>query len=100
MEWLVTNWNDFIIGIITGLLTTGLIAFGNKVYQDFMNRKSPFSGEWEQLIYEPNDNTYSGSVIKRDIYDLKHIRVKHINRIVVNISGKIRRHQPENQKNR
>ena len=76
MQWFITNWNDFVMGIITGLLTTGLIALVSTLYQDFVNRKSQFSGKWEQLIYKSGDDTYSGSIIKRDIYELKHIKLK------------------------
>ena len=100
MQWFITNWNDFIMGIITGLLTTGLIALASTLYQDFVNRKSQFSGKWEQLIYKSGDDTYSGPIIKRDIYELKHIKLKRTGKIAVNVTGTIQRQMPDNQRHR
>lgn len=97
MKWL---WNDFTIGIITGLITSFIPWCANKIYQFFLTGKSKFSGNWEQQIYRLGDNDYSGDVIKRDKYSLKHVRIKYTGKAVINITGTIQRLYPQSQNHR
>lgn len=72
------------------LLFQNIISF-------WKSRNSAYNGTWEQLIYENNDVNCQGEIIKRDLYEIKHIRSKRTDKLVINMTGTIKRVYPIEQ---
>lgn len=69
--WIWNNKDGIIASIFAAIICWGL----KKLLELIRVRKSIYSGEWEQLIYERND--YTGAPIKRDVYKLKHKKLRY-----------------------
>ena len=94
-NWVQENFNGIIVGLITGFIVS-IVCFGlTKAHEIFKIKKSKFSGEWEQQIFD--EDSYEGKPIKTDIYKLKHKKIRYSGRLVVNIEGTIIRKYPIQQ---
>lgn len=98
LEWIQSNFNGLIVGIITGFIVSIVCFMLNQLVCIVKIRNSKFSGEWEQLIF--NNNYYEGNPIKRDVYKLKHKKIRYSGNLVINIEGTIIRIFPQDQKHR
>ncbi len=100
MGWMQSNFN----GVMAGILATcivGIVGFwGKKIFEIIRIRKSEYTGKWEQLIYANEDELYTGSVVKRDIYEIKHTKMLYTGKLVMNIRGTIHRVAPVEQQHR
>ena len=97
-DWIQNNQNNLAVGLIVGLIPmilTSFIKFSIYCWKNFKVRKSPFTGWWEQFIYEDDDEQCKGKVIKNDYYYLKHVKNKYPGNLVINMEGKIRRKLPK-----
>ena len=79
--------NEFMINLISGFIGAFLILVIQFLYKRFSEINSPFTGDWEDIIYDEN-----GIVIKQD-----QIRIRQKGDVVY---GNIKRFKPENQKHR
>lgn len=98
LEWIQSNFNGLIVGIITGFIVSIVCFMLNQLVCIVKIRNSKFSGEWEQLIF--NNNYYEGNPIKRDVYKLKHKKIRYSGKLIINIEGTIIRIFPQDQKHR
>jgi hypothetical protein len=94
MKWITANANGIVIGILTGIIVAIIAYCFKNIISYWKSRNSAYNGTWEQLIYENDDVNYQGEIIKRDIYQIKHIRYKHTEKLVVNMTGTIKRVYP------
>ncbi len=100
MIWIQSNFNGLMVGILATCIV-GIVSFaGKEIFKFIKMSKSEYTGKWEQLIYENEDEQYTGSVIKRDIYEIKHTKIFYTGKLVINISGTIRRVAPAEQQHR
>lgn len=100
INWIQTNLDALIVGIVTGLLVAFIGFATNKFIWIFKISKSKFSGEWEQYIFADDNNTYEGVPIKKDVYKLKHKKISYSGKLVINIEGTIKRDSPSEQNHR
>ena len=96
--WITNNRDGLIVGIITSIIVTFGVWFIKNGIQLYVNRSSKYSGKWIQMIYERND--YSGIPVKKDVYNIKHKRIRYAGKLVINVEGRIKRSYPENQNHR
>lgn len=85
-------------GIIVSIVAAGIWYIIIEMLKIIKIKRSIYSGQWEQLIYENDD--YIGEPIKKDIYNLKHKKLRYSGKMTVNIVGTISRISPEKQKYR
>lgn len=52
LEWIQSNFNGLIVGIITGFIVSIVCFMLNQLVCIVKIRNSKFSGEWEQLIFK------------------------------------------------
>ncbi|MGN8753438.1 hypothetical protein [Blautia sp. HCP3S3_C4] len=94
ISWIWDNRDGIIASIVAAIICWVI----KKALEIIQIKKSIYSGNWEQLIYDNND--YTGEPIKRDIYKLKHKKLRYSGKMTVNIVGTISRVSPEKQKHR
>lgn len=94
ISWIWDNRDGIIASIVAAIICWVI----KKALEIIQIKKSIYSGNWEQLIYDNND--YTGEPIKRDIYKLKHKKLRYSGKMTVNIVGTISRVSPEEQKHR
>ena len=92
------NIDGLIIGVVTSILVSIIGWLVKQGILIMVNKSSKYSGKWIQLIYEHNN--YSGIPIKKDIYCIKHKKIRYSGKLVVNMEGTIERFYPEFQKHR
>ena len=94
ISWIWDNRDGIIASIVAAIICWVI----KKALEIIQIKQSIYSGNWEQLIYDNND--YTGEPIKRDIYKLKHKKLRYSGKMTVNIVGTISRVSPEEQKHR
>jgi hypothetical protein len=60
--------NNFLLGVITGVVSSILVAIGKSIYiNSLFYMQSKYSGKWKDEIYDSE-----GNIVKQDEYNLKH----------------------------
>lgn len=98
--WISNNLNGIIVGIISSGVITAIAWAGTKCFGYLKIRKSEYTGKWDQFVYSQGDDMYQGEVIKRDQYEIKHIKMRYTGNLVTNIHGTIQRVIPLDQTHR
>lgn len=98
LDVIMDNVGVLITGVITGVISTGIVVWITSVYQTFKSRHSEYSGLWEQLIFPYNDENYEEVPRKRDFYDMQHKKMRNTDKLVINIFGTIQRDYPQRSK--
>lgn len=88
---------DFAISLASGFVLLFIGWLGRNLVNWFRSHASPYSGEWEQQIYEASDVNCKGSPIKIDTYKIKHKKSIYAGKLVVNVTGTIMRNSPSGQ---
>lgn len=98
------QWKEFITGIIAGVIATFIATFIvfviKKAIESAKMKHSEYTGQWDQLIYKNEDVLYEGEVIKRDRYNISHIKLLYSGKLIINIKGTIQRKFPLEQNHR
>lgn len=100
LDWICMNFNGILVGIITTAICGVATLIIGKLFSSLKNRKSEYTGEWEQLIYNNGDDECQGKPIKQDRYELIHSKHRHSGNLVVNVHGTIRRIIPSTSNSR
>lgn len=94
VEWLIENWSGILVGLVSSVIFQLIILFISSIINKFKVGISKFSGEWEQLIF--SNNSYEGDPIKKDVYKLKHTKIRYSGELSINMKGSIIRTFPIN----
>lgn len=92
-QWIQENINGIIVGLIPGIIL-GIPHCVSKVWKHLKMRRSAFTGWWEQLIYDKDDEQCTGTPVKTDYYYLRHVKNKYTGDLVINMEGEIWRRLP------
>lgn len=87
--WLLDNKDGIIASIIAAIICWCV----KRIIDRIRCNKSIYTGEWEQWIYLSDD--YTGEPIKKDIYKLKHKKLRDSTEMTINVTGTISRISPK-----